>query len=154
MPIDDDESDLTPLTDTDFSDSDDSDFEASAPPAKRRRVSRPKPREKAKKKEVVKIAPKKLRAYKGVLQEMWALPLDVTYEVRVGHTTVQGDLLTRIYPDLRSTETPRPITAIEDEQKAEVVASGPIFQISMDTGSSQRGGTTGMSLRHERACIC
>lgn len=85
MLIDDDESDLTPLTDTDFSDSDDSDFEASAPPAKRRRVSQQKPKEKAKKKEVVKVAPKKLRAYKGVLQEMWALPLDVTYEVRVGH---------------------------------------------------------------------
>ena len=85
MVIDDDESDLTPLTDTDFSDSDasDSDFEASAPPAKRRRVSQPKPKERLKKKEVVKIAPKKLRAYKGVLQEMWALPLDVTYEVRM-----------------------------------------------------------------------
>lgn len=82
--VDDDESDLTPLTDTDFSDSDDSDFEATAPPAKKRRVTQPKatPVKAKKKKEVVKAAPKKLRAFKGVLKGMWALPLDVTFEVR------------------------------------------------------------------------
>ncbi|KAF5324810.1 hypothetical protein D9611_004188 [Ephemerocybe angulata] len=80
--LDGDESELTPLTDSDFSDSEDSDFMLVSRPTKKRRITKVK--EKKKKKEVVKPPPKKLRAFRGVLKDIWVLPLDVTYEI-FGH---------------------------------------------------------------------
>lgn len=82
-----DDSDLTPLTDSDvdnddscISSEDDSDYELKPRSlAKRRRLIEPKSQKKA----VAKARPKKVRAFRGVLKDMWALPLDVTYEVRI-----------------------------------------------------------------------
>ncbi|EAU88068.2 hypothetical protein CC1G_10841 [Coprinopsis cinerea okayama7 len=77
--FDDDDSDLTPLTDSDFDLSDnDSDFELEKPSPKRRRIT------KAVEKKPKEIVPKKRRGYKGALQQLWSLPLDLTYEI-MGH---------------------------------------------------------------------
>ncbi|TFK25813.1 hypothetical protein FA15DRAFT_668141 [Coprinopsis marcescibilis] len=77
--LDSDESDLTPLTDTDFSDEDDSDFELARPQVKRPRVSR-----KAVKQEKKEFVVKKRRGLQGALQGMWTLPMDATFEI-FGH---------------------------------------------------------------------
>lgn len=84
--LDGDESELTPLTETDFEDSDDSDFEPEKQPALKRRRTTNEPVQKKKSKH--ERPPKKRRGYKGALEEIWALPLDVTYEASFVPCTV------------------------------------------------------------------
>ena len=125
------ESDLTPLTDSDFSDSDDSDFSVVRQPSKKRRIAKPK----KEKKEVVKASPKKLRGYKGVLQGLWALPLDVTYEVRF--CVCPRRHLSDDREDIWTSATLRLASSFADEQEPSPDPSEPCLHVRLDESTRE-----------------